>query len=264
MEQSRGWNWNWNWHRAANQSPRPEAASSATASGRSKNVCPASSAAGGQTNTRSGIQSGCQITIMVFIHKFISLFKHASEFTDTINNARPTNAMGNPAAPSFVFLSSFFSLFPLMSLAFGAAAGHRRRAATDRLGLVLGVPWSTGNGSHSLPSTKFEVHCAVILTIMLMSIGYRDASIEHRASTTRAMIHQNSRHGNAICVIYADCLTAWVACLPGCPVSSAHTVICSISRAIRQIQNADYQMWRLHRSGGTCLAAQLGSAHFDL
>lgn len=112
MERSRGWNWNWNWHRAANQSPRPgRAASSATASGRSKNVCPASSAAGGQTNTRSGIQSGCQITIMVFIHKFISLFKHASEFTDTINNARPTNAMGNPAAPSFVFLSSFFSSF---------------------------------------------------------------------------------------------------------------------------------------------------------
>lgn len=159
---------------------------------------------------------------MVFIHKFISLFKHASEFTDAINNARPTNAMGNPAAPSFVFLSSFFSLLllqllllPLVSLAFGAAAGHRRRADTDRLGLVLGVPWSTGsgNGSHSLPSTKFEVHCAVILTIMLMSIGYRDASIGHRASTTRAMIHQNSRHGNAICVIYADCLTAWVACL---------------------------------------------------
>lgn len=163
---------------------------------------------------------------MVFIHKFISLFKHASEFTDTINNARPTNAMGNPAAPSFVFLSSFFSLLlllllPLVSLAFGASAVHRRRPGTDRLGLVLGVPWSTGsgNGSHSLPSTKFEVHCAVILTIMLMSIGYRDASIEHRASTTRAMIHQNSRHGNAICVIYADCLTAWVACLPGCPVS---------------------------------------------
>lgn len=79
------------------------------------------------------------------------------------------------------------------------------------------------------------------------------------------MIHQNSRHGNAICVIYADCLTAGLpAWLPGCPVPSAHTVICSISRAIRQIQNADYQMWSLHRSGGTCLAAQLGSAHFDL
>lgn len=160
--------------------------------------------------------------------------------------------MGNSAAPSFVFLSSFFSLLlPLVSLAFGAAASHRRRLTLTAcehgpgLCLVLRGPWGTGsgNGSHSLPSTKFEVHCAVILTIMLMSIGYRDASIEHRASTTRAMIHQNSRHGNAICVIYADCLAAW---LPGCPVSSAHTVICSIMRAIRQIQNADYQMWRLN------------------
>lgn len=63
---------------------------------------------------------------MVFIHKFISLFKHASEFTDTINNNVESKSSGSgsissPARRPVLFFSLLLLLLliePLVSLWF--------------------------------------------------------------------------------------------------------------------------------------------------
>jgi len=156
---------------------------------------------GRQTSVAAATQSGCQITIMVFIHKFISLFKHASEFSpDTIN--KPTGCEMPSAAAPQTFRSVFFIPFALDPL------GHRLLGPMD--GWVAmgwdGFGWHRmgwGRLDHSKPNavaTHEYRHRSALRCY------FNDYADEQRwpAMATRAMIHQSSGHGNAICVIYAD------------------------------------------------------------
>lgn len=193
-----------------------------------------SSAAGGQyyTNTRSGIQSGCQITIMVFIHKFISLFKHASEFTDTINNSQ---CIGQSNGAQFCFCIIFISLWdsppaiddwhwPDLALCLAAWV----------LAMVLGAPSSATVATFGRQRNRSALRCY-----------FNDYADEHRASSIEHLqwLRQRQRRRGRWSIRTLETWKCNLCNLCGwCLRPSLSSVICSISRAIRQIQNAVYQM----------------------